>query len=335
MPANPLDGFTVDKNDITYLGQDLKRPECILAEKDGTVWSADERGGVVKIAPDGTQEFIPQRFASGGAIEGTVPNGMAIADNGDILIANFGTNCLERMKRNGETTVMFETLDGGAWPGKLNFVVRDSKNRLWITISTMIDDYMPASISKDVQDGRILLYEEGKGVKVVAEHVHFANECRLDANEEYIYVAQTCGRNVARFKIAPNGDLSDKEIFGPTDTGAFVDGITFDSFGNLWGTHVMVDRIFAITPEGELKILLDDGRPGDVETIDRAFQAGEVTTELLMDCGGPIARWTASITFAGDDLKTVYVGSLFGDRIASFKSPVAGLRMAHWYESYG
>jgi len=50
---------------------------------------------VDKIAPDGAQEFIPQRFVSGGAIEGRVPNGIAISVNGDILIANFGTNCLE------------------------------------------------------------------------------------------------------------------------------------------------------------------------------------------------------------------------------------------------
>jgi gluconolactonase len=199
----------------------------------------------------------------------------------------------------------------------------------------LIDDYMPAAISKDVIDGRILLYEEGKGVRVVAENIHFANECRLDANEEYLYVAQTCGRNVARFRVKLNGDFGDKEIFGPTDTGAFVDGIAFDSYGNLWGTHVMVDRIFALTPEGELRILLDDGRPGDIENVDRAFQAGEITADLLMDCGGIIARWIASITFAGDDLKTVYLGSLFGDRIAKFRSPVAGLAMTHWDEKYG
>ena len=108
---------------------------------------------------------------------------MTIADNGDILIANFGMNFMERMKRNGDTAVMFETLNDGEWPGRLNFVVRDSRNRLRITVSTMIDDYMPASINKDVIDGRIVLYEKGKGVRVVAENIHFANECRLDANE--------------------------------------------------------------------------------------------------------------------------------------------------------
>lgn len=52
MGDNPIDGFTVDPKDIQYIGRDLQRPECILAERDGTLWSADARGGVVKIAPD-------------------------------------------------------------------------------------------------------------------------------------------------------------------------------------------------------------------------------------------------------------------------------------------
>ena len=109
MAPNPHDGFAVNSSTIAYLGRDLQRPECILAEKDGRVWSADERGGVVRISPDGNQEFIAQRVVSGGAIEGTVPNGMAIADNGDLLIANFGTHCMERMQRDGDTRVMFDT----------------------------------------------------------------------------------------------------------------------------------------------------------------------------------------------------------------------------------
>jgi hypothetical protein len=51
--TNPLDGFHVDAADISYIGTDLQRPECILAECDGALWSADARGGVVRIAPDG------------------------------------------------------------------------------------------------------------------------------------------------------------------------------------------------------------------------------------------------------------------------------------------
>jgi len=45
---------------------------------------------------------------------------------------------------------------------------------------------------------------------------------------------------------------------------------------------------------------------------------------------GTIAPWMASVTFGGDDLRTVYLGSLMGTTIPYFRSPVAGLPMAHW-----
>jgi gluconolactonase len=57
-PANPIDGFTIDRNDIRYVGEDLHRPECILAEPDGSLWSADARGGVVHMRPDGSQRLV-------------------------------------------------------------------------------------------------------------------------------------------------------------------------------------------------------------------------------------------------------------------------------------
>ena len=65
MSANPIDGFTIERHAITYLGQGLQRPECILAEVDGSLWSADARGGVVHIRPDRTQTLVTQLVAAG------------------------------------------------------------------------------------------------------------------------------------------------------------------------------------------------------------------------------------------------------------------------------
>lgn len=122
-------------------------------------------------------------------------------------------------------------------------------------------------------------------------------------------------------------------MFGPANHGALIDGIAFDAHGNLWGTHVMADRVFAITPEGELRILLDDAPPEPSQRLMTAFYAGWATPELMLACSGTIAPWFASITFGGGDLRTVYVGSLRGDRIPYFRSPVAGLPMSHWSAS--
>jgi len=38
----------------------------------------------------------------------------------------------------------------------------------------------------------------------------------------------------------------------------------------------------------------------------------------------------SSIAFGGDDLKTIYLGCLLGEQIASFKTDIAGLPPSHW-----
>ena len=344
MTDNPLRGFTVDRAQIRTIGHALQRPECILAEPDGTLWSADARGGVMRIAPDGSQRFIGQRadarFASAAAASsaelehkfttGTLPNGLAFAANGDILISNFGTDCLEVMTREGDSRVLVDRIDGQPI-GKVNFVLRDRKDRIWITVSTRVNPWTTAAASR-VQDGYIAVLERGV-LHVVAEGFFFTNEIRLDAREEWLYIVETTGPHITRMRLhegAQGVELRDREVFGPTHLGGFPDGIAFDAFGNLWCTLVMVDQLIALTPEGERLLLLDDGNPAASKTLLDHMAAAAVTPEDMMAARGTIAPWMASITFGGPDLRTVYVGSLMGTTIPFFRSPVAGLPMVHW-----
>ena len=91
----------------------------------------------------------------------------------------------------------------------------------------------------------------------------------------------------------------------------------------------MIDQLIAITPEGDKRVLLDDGDPVASKALIEAMQNGSVSPELMMNAKGTIAPWMASVTFGGPDLKTVYLGSLMGNRIPYFRSPVAGLPMVH------
>jgi len=338
MGINPIDGFTVDRSQIRHIGIGLQRPECILAERDGSLWAADARGGVVHIRLDGSQRLVTQQAAADFAgaasdlerfTKGTLPNGLAFAKNGDIIISNFGTDRLELMTRDGATRVLVDQIDGEPI-GKVNFVLRDRRDRLWLTISTRIKDWTKA-ISPDIRDGFVALYDQGK-LRIVADGFAFTNEIRFDAKEEWLYVVETCGPRVTRLRAAPDGTLSGRETYGPSDHGAFIDGIAFDAYGNLWGTHVMTDRIFAVTPDGELRILLDDDNPAPSRALMDAYKRNAVTPDLLLACGGTIAPWFASVTFGGADLRTVYIGSLRGTTIPYFKSPVAGLPMVHWQD---
>lgn len=337
--TNPLDGFTVDPASIGYIGQDLQRPECILAERDGTLWAADARGGVTRIAPDGSQQFVGQRaedrFAKAGDFEarftqGTLPNGLAFAANGDILISNFGTDLLEVMARDGRTRTLYDRIDGMPI-GKVNFVLRDSRDRIWVTVSTRVNPWTTAA-SRRVQDGYIAVVD-GHGLRVVADGFYFTNEVRLDAREEWLYIVETTGPRISRMRLDESAGavrLVDRQVFGPAHLGGYPDGIAFDAHGNLWCTLVMTDQLIALTPRGDKRLLLDDGNPEASANLLQRMAQGTVRPEDMQRAHGSIAPWMASVTFGGPDLRTVYLGSLLGTRIPFFRSPVAGLPMVHW-----
>ena len=342
--GNPLDGFTVDRDAIQYVGIDLQRPECILAERDGTLWAADARGGVTRIAPDGTQRFIGQRaddrFATADTksaqdfeskyTQGTLPNGLAFAADGDILISNFGTDLLEVMTRDGATRTLYDRIDGLPI-GKVNFVLRDSRDRIWVTVSTRVNPWTTAAASR-VRDGYIAVVD-GQGLRVVADGFHFTNEVRLDAREEWLYIVETTGPCVTRMRLDESSGsvrLVDREVFGPSHLGGYPDGIAFDAHGNLWCTLVMTDQLIALTPQGDKRLLLDDGEPEASANLLQRMDAGTVRPEDMQRAHGSIAPWMASVTFGGPDLRTVYLGSLLGTRIPFFRSPVPGLPMVHW-----
>lgn len=338
--ANPLRNWQVDRDSIRTIGRDLQRPECILAERDGTLWSADARGGVMRIAPDGTQTLVTQQpdttFTQASDTEkyilrGTLPNGLAFDSNGDILIANFGTNAIERMTRDGRSKTLYTEVDGRSL-GKTNFVMRDSRQRLWITVTTRLEPWT-RSVTERSDDGYVALIDR-RGIRIVADGFVGTNEVRLDAKEEWLYVVESNARHISRLRVQPDGSLRDREIYGPADLGGVPDGFAFDSFGNLWVTLVMYDRLIAITPEGDVLTLLDDGVPEQQAALDRHYYARTLTPELMLASKGTIAPWMASLTFGGPDLRTVYLGSLMGTTIPYFRSPVAGLPMVHWSENY-
>ena len=250
-------------------------------------------------------------------LQGTLPNGLAFAENGDILIANFGTDRLEVMTRTGESRVLADRIDGQPI-GKVNFVLRDSKNRIWITVSTRIKNWMHA-LWPDLPDGYIARYIDGT-FRIVAEGFHFTNEIRMDAREEYLYVAETTGGCISRLRVKDNGELGEREVFGPSSLGkgAWPDGIAFDSFGNLWGTMVYSDKLFVLTPQGDLRVLLDEGDPQKVDALEKAFLKNEVNEQVLFATGSGIAPWMASVTFGGPDLRTLSSGSLAAPKFYAF-----------------
>jgi gluconolactonase len=340
---NPLKGWQVDRAAIRHVGEGLQRPECVLAERDGTLWAADARGGAMRIAPDGSQRLVvpsvPDASAAGTDFQtryvqsqGSLPNGMAFLPNGDFIIANWGTDSVEVMTREGQVRRLFDSIDGRP-VGKANFVMRDCRGRVWLTVTTRMQPWTE-SINARARDGYIALIDE-RGVRIVADGFEGTNEVRMDADEEWLYVVESNARRISRLRVGDDGSLSGREVYGPSRLEGFPDGFAFDAHGNLWVTLVMTDKLVAITPEGEVLTLLDDSNPEATRKLDAHYEARTLTPEIMGAAAGTLAPWMASLTFGGRDLHTVYLGSLRGTTLPSFRAPVAGLPLVHWNEEHG
>jgi gluconolactonase len=319
--AVPIKEFHLELSDLNYTGHDLVRPESILAQRDGTLWTSDGRGGVTRIDPDGQQHFL------GGL--GGEPNGLAMAEDGSIYVANIGTGTIQRLHPDGRTEEFLTEVDG-VKVTTANFVFLDSRNRLWMSFSTREPHWWPAA-AQPRPDGYIVLLDE-KGPRFVADGIYFTNEVRLDAREEYLYVAETMMSHIIRYKVQPDGSLTNKEVFGPDSLGlgAFVDGFTFDADGNIWVTTVLRNGLGIITPDGDCHVVFEEANEALLASFGEKIASGTAQPTDMAATVGQTLQLITSVTFGGPDLRTVYIGSLAMSRLPTFQSPVPGLPMHHW-----
>lgn len=315
---------------VTSFGTGLRRPECVLATESGDLFVAHLGSGVMHIAPDGRQRAI----GAVAEVDGKpwIPNGIALTQEGDFLVANMGEGGgLWRLRGDGSVTPFLRTVDGVALTAT-NFVTADRSGRLWVTVTTRqwpISKAMTPRGSGQVADGYLFVVDEA-GARIVADGFAFANEVRLNADESEVYVVETFGRRITRFAVGAKARLSRREVFTEFGHGIFADGAAFDAEGCLWIASIISNRILRVAPDGSQSVVLEDSDTGHVERIEQLIAAGAVAREDMQRSPTEVLKNVASVTFAGPDLRTVYLGSLGGDRLAVLRSPVAGLPPVHW-----
>ncbi|MDR3512744.1 MAG: SMP-30/gluconolactonase/LRE family protein [Caulobacteraceae bacterium] len=288
--------FEIQSRDITYIGHDLSRPECVLAQPDGALWISDNRGGVTRRTPDGAQTIL-------GAIQGT-PNGLAMEASGALLVAEIEHGGVHRLFADGRHEPILTSLSGERL-GAVNFIHIDMKGAVWVTVSTRTLPRIEA-INRPIADGYILKLESS-GPRVVASGLCFPNELRIDELHQYAYLAESARGRIVRMRLLPDGGLGPPEAFGPAPLfeGAIVDGVAFDAAGGLWVTEVKRNGLYRITPDGRCQRLFEDPT-------------------------GTILLFPASVAFGGPDLRTVFIGSILAKRLATFRSPIPGAPLSHW-----
>ena len=318
--------FSISPRDLKWVGRGLVRPECVLVTAAGDLFSADWRGGVAHIRPDGSQALYAGGLPGGRTLR---PNGIALRRTGTFLLADLGENQggVFELGRDGSVRPFLEEVDGVELPPS-NFVAEDCLGRIWLTVSTRLRPRTRAHRA-DIADGFIVLKNE-RGARIVADNLGYTNEATLSPDQSWLYVNETFGRRLTRFRIESDGSLSGRETVTTFGKGTFPDGLAFDAESGVWITSIVSNRVIRVAPDGSQQLILEDANKAHVEWCENAFASGTMGRSHMDRCGGEVLKNISSLAFGGPDLRTAYLGCLQGDSIACFQSPVAGHPPVHW-----
>lgn len=319
MTLTHIEPFRLD--DLESRGRGLNRPECVLAARDGSLYTCDWTLGIAKIAADGTTGPAVEADLIG---QGFRPNGIALTGDGEFLFANLGRGGgVWQVGRTGEARPFATELDGGRVP-HANFVLVDG-DRVWITISARTRNHQ--HYTADEQSGQILLVKDGL-VSVAVDGLNWTNECRISPDGRHLFVNETFACRTARYDVAPDGGLSDPVAINfPPDT--FPDGLAFDAEGGLWVTSVITNRLIRVAPDRSWTVLFEDITPSGLAAV-AAYGRGELTFDQIAQSQGSRVTNLSSVAFGGADLRTLYLGGLGLSSVYALPSPVAGMPMEHW-----
>lgn len=267
-------------------------PEGPIAMDDGSVILVEiARGTLSRVTPNGKVEVIAE--------PGGGPNGAAIGPDGAVYICNNGGfewhdvngllfagdiakdysgGRIERVDLStGKVEVLYTEVNGNPLRGP-NDIVFDREGGFWFTDLGKGFDRL--------KDRGALFYAktDGSHVEEMVFPVETANGVGLSPDEDYVYVAETQGARLWRWKLDGAGKLADAGRTGQKNFVAspagfnFFDSMAVEADGTVCVATIMNGGISRIDPES-----------GDIR---------HVATDDPM---------TTNICFGGADLKTAYI----------------------------
>lgn len=288
----------------------LARPESIQVIGPDLLAASCRGRGVSLFDSHGRYEILGPLDARANGHE-LIPNGIAPQADGGFLIANIGEGGgIWHLSADGSLRPHLLEVEG-VHLAAANFVMTDTLGRNWITVSTTSLPRFDA-YSNTVANG-LLIVEDKRGARILADDIAFSNECRLTPRGDGIVISETFGRRVTRFDFDGN-TLSNRRAFVQFGHGDFPDGCRYDSQGHLWLTSIVSNRVWRISPEGQAVLVLADTDPVHVEWVETALAEGRMGREHFYECGATTLRNVASIAFS-DDESTAWLGSLAGSEI--------------------
>lgn len=184
-------------------------------------------------------------------------NGLAIDEEGRLIVCQHGNRRVIRHEKKGPVTVLVDNIDGKKLNSPNDLVLR-SDGTLYITdppygLPKFYDDP-----KKELDFQGVIMYRLGK-VQVVAKDCGGPNGIAFSPDEKYLYVTNWDIRDVHntktiwRYEVNQDGSLKNGKIFydmNQTEDDEALDGLKIDREGNLFVSAP--GGIWIISPDAKL-----------------------------------------------------------------------------------
>jgi sugar lactone lactonase YvrE len=279
-----LPEWTFDASMVFPGDGSLDRPEDGVALPDGRLIVADQVHGLRLIEPDGSSAPFGDMVAagyvhsppehSGGA------NGVSLEPGeAHLLVADIFHGGIYRVEvATGETERVYQHGYG------VNTAVRDSRGAIWFTQSahnTAADGEagMWANVDIPSPEGALLrLGLEAGGfaeeAEIMVDSLYFANGLTIDETSGHLYVAETLGRRVWRYRVDLDaGQLSEGSVFVDDME---PDNLELDGEGHLWIALPLSNELLVVDTEtGARHTAFSSLTPAQRETNEEFVRRGE------------------------------------------------------------
>jgi len=264
----------------------LSHPEGVAVGPDGWIWTGNENGQILRIAPDGSDfELVATTggFALGLAFEGRRALYVCDLRHAAVFRLDLTTRKLDRWQVPGLRIPNFPVVDA-------------RRGRLLVSDSHAPSEPGPGLFAFDL--------ETGAGELWSGATYNFANGLAMRPGEDAVYVCETFAHAITRVPILSDGSAGEPEPF-ISELPGLPDGIAFDRQGALVVGCYEPSRLLRIAPDGSgVDLLAEDStahtfcHPTNIAFKgDRLFTANLGRwhlTEVRMDVGAP-PLWEMSI----------------------------------------
>jgi sugar lactone lactonase YvrE len=217
--------------------------------RDDRLWFSDMHGHAVwTVTLDGALTRVLDVPAQ--------PSGLGFLPDGALLIVSMKDRRILRLQ-DGRASVHAELM-GCYARGELNDMIVTPEGRAYV------GQYGSDTYAGEPQQPTSLILIEPDGRhRPVADDLKMPNGMALSADGSWLYVAETYRPAITRFRIADDGELTDREVFAPLEVRP--DGICLDAQGCVWfgSAQHPGGGIYRVAQGGRiLEVLQDEGWRG-------------------------------------------------------------------------